>query len=253
MFWLEGPAGIGKSAIAETFAETCFADGVLGATLIYSREFGFKDKIRHRFIFPTLAFRLARRYPWFREELLKLLRTDPNVMWGSLCSQVEKLIVGPFEAAQIQTLIVIDGPDAEHQKKLPPYAHILSALFEHRTNSPTSSPHHWSRRREQHRPRILPTVDPPCYESVPTARDRTFFGGQRHQAVSEDSVYRSCQSEAVELPTGLAESTRHRFPLSLGPGMFQFCLDLHHICRAPIWTSSSPDHETLPHPSNFRW
>ena len=36
VFWLNGLAGTGKSTIAQTFAETTFADGILGASFFCS-------------------------------------------------------------------------------------------------------------------------------------------------------------------------------------------------------------------------
>ena len=39
VFWLNGLAGTGKSTIAQTFAETSFADGKLGASFFCSRDF----------------------------------------------------------------------------------------------------------------------------------------------------------------------------------------------------------------------
>ena len=77
-------------------------------------------------IFPTLAFQLAYRYPPFRQELLQVLRANPDVGREVLCSQMEKLIVGPFQMTKIQTLVVIDALD-ECQDKEPASA-ILSVL-----------------------------------------------------------------------------------------------------------------------------
>ena len=34
MFWLNGLAGTGKSTVAQTFPQICFADGHLGATSV---------------------------------------------------------------------------------------------------------------------------------------------------------------------------------------------------------------------------
>lgn len=76
LLWLSGNAGTGKSAIAQTFAEICFAEGVLGASSFCSRT--FQGGSNTQLIFPTLAFQLAHRYPRFREELLKVLRENPN-------------------------------------------------------------------------------------------------------------------------------------------------------------------------------
>ena len=127
VFWLNGLAGTGKSTIAQTFAEVCFADGNLGASFFCSRD--FDDRSSLRAIFPTLAFQLAYRYPLFREELLKLLKTNPDVGRESISSQMEKLIVGPFEATQIQTLIIIDALDECKDEN--PESSILFVLSKH--------------------------------------------------------------------------------------------------------------------------
>ena len=60
VFWLNGLAGTGKSTIAQTFAEMCFADGKLGASFFCSRD--FEDRSNLWSILPTLAFQLAYRY-----------------------------------------------------------------------------------------------------------------------------------------------------------------------------------------------
>jgi len=124
VFWLNGLAGTGKSTIAQTFAEMCFADGKLGASFFCSRD--SDDKSNLRSIFPTLAFQLAHRYPRFRQELLPILAENPDVGRESLCSQMEKLIVGPFQAVQAPTLIIVDALD-ECQDEEPASA-LLSVL-----------------------------------------------------------------------------------------------------------------------------
>ena len=124
VFWLNGLAGTGKSTIAQTFAEASFADGKLGASFFCSRDFANRSNLRA--IFPTLAFQLAYRYPLFREELLPVLRATPDVGQESLCSQMEKLIVGPLKATCIPTLIIIDALDECKDKE--PASAILSML-----------------------------------------------------------------------------------------------------------------------------
>jgi len=124
VFWLNGLAGTGKSTIAQTFAETSFADGKLGASFFCSRD--FEDRSSLRAIFPTLAFQLAYRYPPFREQLLRVLRASPNIGRESLCSQLEKVIVGPFKATRIPTLIIIDALDECKDEE--PASAILSVL-----------------------------------------------------------------------------------------------------------------------------
>ena len=124
VFWLNGLAGTGKSTIAQTFAEICFADGNLGASFFCSRD--FEDRSNLRIIFPTLAFQLAYRYPLFRRELLQVLRSSPDVGRESLVSQMEMLIADPLRVTQIQTLIIIDALD--ECKDMEPASAILSVL-----------------------------------------------------------------------------------------------------------------------------
>ena len=122
VFWLNGPAGTGKTTISQTFAEMCFADGTLGASFFCSRN--FEDRSNLHMIFPTLAFQLAYQYPQFREELVQVLRTSPDV--GSLYSQMEKLIVHPLKTTHIPTLIIIDALDECKDEE--PASAILSIL-----------------------------------------------------------------------------------------------------------------------------
>jgi hypothetical protein len=75
IFWLNGLAGTGKSTIAQTFAETSFADGRLGASFFCSRDFEARSNLKA--IFPTLAFQLAYQYPPFRKQLLQVLKDIP--------------------------------------------------------------------------------------------------------------------------------------------------------------------------------
>ena len=124
VFWLNGLAGTGKSTIAQTFAEMSFADGKLGASFFCSRD--FEDRSNLQAIFPTLAFQLAYRYLPFREELLQVLRANPDVGQETLCSQMERLIVGPLKIADTSTLIIIDALDECKDEE--PASAILSIL-----------------------------------------------------------------------------------------------------------------------------
>ena len=119
VFWLNGLAGTGKSTIAQTFAE-----GKLGASFFCSQD--FEDRSNLQAILPTIAFQLAYRYPLFREQLLQVLRANPGIGRGSLCPQMEILIVGPFQATQIPTLIIIDALDECKDKE--PASALLSVL-----------------------------------------------------------------------------------------------------------------------------
>ena len=124
IFWLNGLAGTGKSTIAQTFAETTFVDGKLGASFFCSRD--FEDRSNLQMIFPTLAFQLACQYPPFRKELLQVLKERPDAGQESLCSQMEKLIVRPLKSIRISTLVIIDALDECKDEE--PASAILSIL-----------------------------------------------------------------------------------------------------------------------------
>ena len=124
VFWLNGLAGTGKSTIAQTIAERSFANGLLGASFFCSRD--FQDRSDLHFIFPTLAFQLAHKYPNFRSHLVSLLQSDPDVVDESLYSQMERLIVEPLQSADISTVVVIDALDECKDEE--PSSAILSVL-----------------------------------------------------------------------------------------------------------------------------
>jgi hypothetical protein len=77
-------------------------------------------------IFPTIAFQLACRYQNFRKKVLEVLKECPDVGHESLCSQMEKLIVGPLKTTGIPTLIIIDALDECKDEE--PASAILSIL-----------------------------------------------------------------------------------------------------------------------------
>ena len=124
VFWLNGLAGTGKSTIAQTVAGRVFADGLLGASFFCSRD--FEDRSDLYSIFPTLAFQLAHKYPNFRDRLVSLLQSNPDVVDESMYSQMERLIVEPLRSADLSTVIVIDALDECRDEE--PSSAILSVL-----------------------------------------------------------------------------------------------------------------------------
>ena len=124
VFWLNGLAGTGKSAIAQTVSEQAFADGLFGASFFCSRD--FEDHGNLKLIFPTLAFQLTHRYPTFRSVLIPLLQSNPEIVNESLCHQMEKLIVEPLRSAGAPMVIVIDALDECKDEE--PSSVILSVL-----------------------------------------------------------------------------------------------------------------------------
>ena len=124
VFWLNGLAGTGNSTIAQTAVMMSFADWKLGASFFCSRD--FDDRSNLRSIFPILAFQLAHRYLRFRQELLLVLTANPDVGWETLCSRMDRLIVGPLQATEISILIVIDALNECRDEE--PASTLLSVL-----------------------------------------------------------------------------------------------------------------------------
>jgi hypothetical protein len=67
--------------------------------------------------------------------LLEVLKEHPDVGHESLCSQMEKLLVGPLKATQTATLIIIDALDECKDKE--PASAILSILSRYVDQIPT--------------------------------------------------------------------------------------------------------------------
>ena len=119
---MNGLAGTGKTTITQTVAERTFADGQLGA--FCSRD--FDDRSTLRFIFPTLAVQLARKYTRFRSLFIPLVESNPGISHESLHEQMHKMIVQPLKESKISTVIIIDALDECADKK--PASAILSVL-----------------------------------------------------------------------------------------------------------------------------
>lgn len=118
IFWLNGLAGTGKTAIAQTVAERCFANGALGASFFCSVDLTLKNHDDPSTIFPTLAFQLAHKYSNVRSTLIPHLQYNSDVAHESIETQAEKLIIQPLQSANVPMVIVIDALDECKDKVL---------------------------------------------------------------------------------------------------------------------------------------
>lgn len=94
--WLSGPAGFGKSAIAQTIAERCASDGALACSFFFLRGAGSRSEFT-RFI-TTLAYQLTLSVPATKATIQSALRDDPSIPYQSLEHQLRKLIITPVLA-----------------------------------------------------------------------------------------------------------------------------------------------------------
>jgi hypothetical protein len=114
LFWMYGPAGAGKSTIAQSCAKEAEAHGVLGASFFFSRDNGVIDPRR---FFTTIARQLSTQIDEHRTILEAKVRHNPTLPTKSLETQLQELIVTPFlklekRSAPLQSrAIVVDGLD----------------------------------------------------------------------------------------------------------------------------------------------
>jgi len=82
VFWLNRLARTDKSTIAQTVSEQVFVDRWLIVSFFYSHD--FKDCSDLHFVFPTLTFQLAYKFPNFQSIPVPLLQLNPDVAHKSL-------------------------------------------------------------------------------------------------------------------------------------------------------------------------
>ncbi|KAJ7772319.1 hypothetical protein B0H16DRAFT_1513057 [Mycena metata] len=108
LLWLRGPAGMGKSAIAQTFAASCN----LGASFFFRR--GHPERGSWNRLFTTIAYQLAHSIPELHVPIQRAVEMNKLVVNQQMKHQFQQLIVEPFQQAQILgkvPILVLDGLD----------------------------------------------------------------------------------------------------------------------------------------------
>ncbi|KXN91235.1 hypothetical protein AN958_01757 [Leucoagaricus sp. SymC.cos] len=111
LLWLNGPAGVGKSAIAQTTAE--LLGERLGAAFFFSRLNHRDDANR---LLPSIAYQLATSHAPYRKAIDTLLHNDPTLVSKSIRRQFQSLIIIPSQLevqrdSLREKVIIIDGLD----------------------------------------------------------------------------------------------------------------------------------------------
>ena len=111
VLWLGGPAGTGKSTIAQTIAENLSKTHQLAASFFFSHERPGRNTANH--FWPTIAFQLAMTTPELRTRIGRAVEDDPAIFLRSPVDQMEKLIVGPLSSFKSlpACVVVIDALD----------------------------------------------------------------------------------------------------------------------------------------------
>ena len=120
ILWLYGPAGAGKSAIAQTIAELLEKEGLLAAAFFFSRNAAGRNEKTP--LVATIVYQLIISIPEIRAHVLEVLDQDPAVFSRSIEAQIQALIIKPLNAAAIDEtlaptllsrprLVILDGLD----------------------------------------------------------------------------------------------------------------------------------------------
>jgi len=113
MLWLNGPAGAGKSAIAQTISELCAEDDILAASFFFSRRAHSRNHAKQ--FFTTIAYQLAVNIPSLKPIIEEAVEVNPLLPTKSMDLQFSKLVIGPIQTNQenifLPKVIIIDGLD----------------------------------------------------------------------------------------------------------------------------------------------
>ena len=115
--WLYGPAGAGKTAILQAFAEFLCSpsesDQNFGGSFFFSR--GKQGRDQGHFLFSTIAYQLALNVPGLRQHVSRIVESNPTLHTKSMDIQLRTLIVDAFQHLspfpQSSYLVIIDGLD----------------------------------------------------------------------------------------------------------------------------------------------
>ncbi|KAF9473636.1 hypothetical protein BDN70DRAFT_787562, partial [Pholiota conissans] len=120
IYWLYGPAGSGKTSIAQSIAEALAKLGlrVLAASFFFWRS-AAKHNTSDHFV-TTIAYQLSRSIPTMANSLYAAIERDPIIFSKSLTIQLQNLIIDPLKVAlqcalpdetPERIIIIIDGLD----------------------------------------------------------------------------------------------------------------------------------------------
>jgi hypothetical protein len=113
VLWITGPAGVGKSAVVQTFAEYLVKLELLGASVFFSRV---NKRNNPHGVFITIAYQLATRIEAYHNFVVERLSRDPELLNGDIQAQFRTFIVEPFVGKKIgaggkKWGILLDGLD----------------------------------------------------------------------------------------------------------------------------------------------
>ncbi|KAF5365371.1 hypothetical protein D9757_012137 [Collybiopsis confluens] len=119
--WLYGPAGAGKSAIAQTFAQSCAERGTLAASYFFWRQDSTRNNPQR--LFTTIALQMGISIPALRPFINAAILKNPMAVTSSIEKQSDMLIIQPWLTSRMTRkgedstqptqphVLIIDGLD----------------------------------------------------------------------------------------------------------------------------------------------
>jgi len=96
MMIMHGPAGSGKTALAQSIAERCKLQHWLAAAFFFSRTAPGRNN--GHTLFPTIVFQLISSHPEVRPPIRIRLWREPTLLKKSIEVVAEELLIGPFSS-----------------------------------------------------------------------------------------------------------------------------------------------------------
>lgn len=118
ILWLNGAAGAGKTAIAQSIAELCIVRSILVASFFFFRADGKRNTTD--LLVTTLVYQLIQLVPDTKEIIERAIESNPLIFEQSLDAQFEELLLEPLRrvhftghvsASHSKMLLIIDGID----------------------------------------------------------------------------------------------------------------------------------------------
>lgn len=114
MYWMKGPAGVGKSAVAQTCAEVLKDREKLGAAFFFSTS----GRNKPEKLFPSIAYQLSTIHTPYHDLIDAKIHRDRTLVKKTLSSQFRHLIYEPLRELETQgkgigkrIVVIIDGLD----------------------------------------------------------------------------------------------------------------------------------------------
>ena len=200
IFWLNGLAGIGKSTIAQSTADSTHQQGLLGASFFFSRA---DDDLSNPFkALSTLAFQLAQFDQTFKSHIGAALEKNSNLGHLSLSQQLEELIIRPLlplvGTEKRRVIIILDALD---ECKRPGAEELLQLLFSHIRRLPFI--------------RILITSGPDPHICSVFSEEQNHAKAALHDveaSVIEHDIFVYLQAELAKISKKLRKSTLSSWP-----------------------------------------